>query len=109
MRYEKTTDPFYKSKPWRNVRRMALERDLYFCVECMEAYRRGEIRKPKYAVMVHHIKPRDKYPELELDLNNLQSLCDAHHNKKHPEKGRKEPENPCGEDSVLNGVRVIKV
>ena len=25
---------------------------------------------------VHHIKPYHKYPELELDLNNLITLCD---------------------------------
>jgi len=28
-------------------------------------------------ICVDHIKPRRKYPELELDINNLQILCDA--------------------------------
>ncbi len=39
------------------------------------------------ADMVHHIKPRDEYPELSLTLDNLISLCNACHNKEHPEKG----------------------
>lgn len=105
MRYDKTPDPFYKSKHWRNARRMALERDLYICTECMEAYRRGEMQRPRKAVMVHHIKPREQYPELELELSNLQSLCDPCHNKKHPEKGRRDI---CSGESI-SGVRIIKV
>ena len=28
---------------------------------------------------VHHLKPVDKFPELRLDLDNLQSLCYTHH------------------------------
>lgn len=39
--------------------------------------------------MVHHKKHADEYPELAYDLDNLESLCEACHNKKHPEKGRK--------------------
>ena len=27
-------------------------------------------------IHVDHIKPRSKYPELELDINNLQVLCE---------------------------------
>lgn len=87
MRYDKVTDPFYKTALWRRARRMALERDMYMCVECMAAYRRGELPAPRAATTVHHILPRTERPELELELDNLQSLCDACHNKKHPEKG----------------------
>ena len=39
------------------------------------------------AVTVHHIKHADEYPELFFDASNLISLCNACHNKEHPEKG----------------------
>ena len=39
------------------------------------------------ADMVHHIKSREDHPELSLTLSNLESLCNACHNKEHPEKG----------------------
>ena len=42
---------------------------------------------PVPADMVHHIKERTEYPELALTLENLISLCNACHNKEHPEKG----------------------
>ena len=41
----------------------------------------------------HHKKPRKEYPELELVLDNLESLCDKCHAEEHPEKfGEKEKE-----------------
>lgn len=107
MVYDKQTDPFYKSAAWAKARKLALERDHYICVDCMTAKARGERRRPRTATVVHHIKPRDQYPELSLDLDNLVSLCDACHNKRHPEKGGKNgtreemPEPP--------GVRIIKI
>lgn len=103
MRYEKRVDPFYKSTLWRRARMQALERDLFMCVECMNAAERGEMPAPRPATVVHHIIPRAERPDLELDLENLQSLCDACHNKKHPEKGQ-----PI-EQSAPMGVRIIKV
>ena len=72
---------FYKSKAWQHKRRMILRRDAYQCQDCK---RYGRIRT---AVKVHHIKHLDDYPELALQSDNLISLCDACHNKRHPEKG----------------------
>lgn len=105
MRYEKQSDPFYRSALWRRARRQALERDLYLCAECMAAYRRSELCAPRPATVVHHIVPRALRPDLALALDNLQSLCDACHNKKHPEKGG----GTHAEPPVQKGVRVIKV
>ena len=39
------------------------------------------------AVVVHHIKHVDEYPELAYVPDNLISLCLDCHNKMHPEKG----------------------
>ena len=35
---------------------------------------------------VHHIKHADEYPEFAFADENLVSLCNACHNKQHPEK-----------------------
>lgn len=106
MRYDKQADPFYKTALWRRARRQALERDMFICVDCMAAFRRREISAPRPATVVHHIKPRSERPDLALVLENLISLCDACHNKRHPEKGgsgaRETPPTPAG-------VRIIKV
>lgn len=42
--------------------------------------------KVTLAQCVHHIKHLKDHPELALDINNLQSLCNACHNIMHPEK-----------------------
>jgi len=62
---------FYNSKEWLKIRVRVLEK--YGC-ECMMCGR----SKKNHGVVIHvdHIKPRSKYPELELDINNLQILCD---------------------------------
>ncbi|WP_445505809.1 HNH endonuclease [Niallia sp. 03091] len=67
---------FYNSKEWKAVRKLAIGRDKGLCQECK---RNGYI-KPFYAV--DHIKRVDDYPELKLDLNNLQCLCFKCHNIK---------------------------
>ena len=107
MIYDKPTDPFYKSGPWRALRLQALQRDHYICQDCLAAKARGEILRPKTAIIVHHILPRKDYPELELDLDNVISLCDACHNKRHPEKGGAGRAEPRAETPT--GIRVIKV
>lgn len=58
--------PFYDSDVWRDLRYSILRRDGRVCVLCRATS--GEMH-------VDHIKPRSKYPHLELDPNNLQVLC----------------------------------
>ena len=103
--YDKKADPFYLSRAWRNLRAQALERDHYLCQDCLAEKARGGMIRPRPATAVHHIKPRELYPELALDLDNLISLCDACHNRRHPEKGSGEA-RPA---QAPAGVRVIKV
>ena len=76
-------DTFYKSKRWLRKRENILRRDKYLCQHCKRYGRRRE------AVTVHHIKHFEEYPELALTDSNLISLCQACHNKCHPEKGGK--------------------
>ena len=70
----------YNSRRWRHKRKEILRRDGYLCQHCK---RYG---KQVQAVTVHHIKHADEYPELAYTNDNLESLCNACHNKEHPEK-----------------------
>ena len=58
---------FYSSQAWKNLRIKALAKGNY-CRACG--------RKPdKIVLHVDHILPRSIYPELALELSNLQILC----------------------------------
>ena len=71
----------YKSAKWRRKRAVILRRDGYQCRLCK---RYGKITE---ATVVHHIKHAEDYPELAYVNDNLISLCEACHNRQHPEKG----------------------
>jgi 5-methylcytosine-specific restriction endonuclease McrA len=60
---------FYESPAWRAVRYQALKRSGGCCQCCGERASKG---RPLH---VDHIKPRSRYPALELDPDNLQVLC----------------------------------
>ena len=57
---------FYMSDEWRSLRKEVL---LIYGDKCMKC------KKTKRATHIDHIKPRSKFPELELDFDNLQVLC----------------------------------
>jgi len=60
---------FYNSTAWKQLRYLALKNNGVLC-QCCGA-------KAGNGVQIHvdHIKPRSRYPELELCLDNLQVLC----------------------------------
>ena len=70
-------DPWYQSSKWMRVRQRVLRRDKYFD---MEAKRYG---KTKQAEIVHHIFPKDEYPEYAYEMWNLISLSRKTHNEMH--------------------------
>lgn len=72
----------YHSAKWRRKSASIMRRDGFMCVQCK---RYGRCRP---AVVVHHIKHVDEYPELAYTDSNLVSLCAACHNKAHPEKAQ---------------------
>jgi len=61
---------FYESVEWRKVRYNVLRKYGGKCQLCGRSYKENGV-----VIHVDHIKPRSKYPELELDENNLQILC----------------------------------
>lgn len=105
----KESDPFYHSKAWKRVRRLALERDQGMCQDCMDRFRAGYGIKPHRADMVHHIIPREERPDLALNLANLRSLCNECHNKRHPEKGRQADKSIQPAAEKKHSMRVVKV
>lgn len=63
------TDEFLKSYEWRKVRMQAIKKYGAKCMCC------GATPATGATMNVDHIKPRKYYPELALDLDNLQILC----------------------------------
>lgn len=63
-------EDFYRSREWRELRYKALVLHGTTCQCC------GASRSNGAVLHVDHIKPRSKYPELELSLDNLQVLCE---------------------------------
>jgi hypothetical protein len=60
---------FYDSRPWQRIRYQALLRNDGRCECCGNRPTEGA------PLHVDHIKPRSRFPALELDLSNLQVLC----------------------------------
>lgn len=63
------TDDFYNSKEWLQVRYGAIRSNLGCCQAC------GARASINIQLHVDHIKPRSKYPDLQLVPSNLQVLC----------------------------------
>lgn len=60
---------FYETEAWRRVRYEALRRHGGMCCLCGATAHQGAV------LHVDHIKPRSLFPQLELDVDNLQVLC----------------------------------
>ncbi len=62
-------DPFLASYEWATIRMRALKEHGAACQCC------GKTAKDGIVINVDHIKPRRDFPELALDVTNLQVLC----------------------------------
>ena len=70
------TDAFLATYEWRKVRMMALKKYGPRCQCCGATPADGAVMN------VDHIKPRKLFPDLALDLSNLQILChECNHGK----------------------------
>lgn len=65
-----TMKDFYSSRAWKLLRYQAFEKYGNRCQCC------GARPEDGIALHVDHVVPRSKKPELALDLNNLQILCE---------------------------------
>lgn len=80
-RQRQAYDWLYRKAAWQRVRQMALSRDNGLCTRC---YKQGIIKR---ADVVHHIIYLTTDATKAFDVNNLECLCHACHNKEHDEKG----------------------
>lgn len=82
---------FYDGAEWKKIREAVKRRDNYECQECK---RQGKVtidtneysesaKRKKTKLIVDHIKELENYPELALNMDNLETLCVNCHNKKH--------------------------
>ena len=58
------TDDFYQTAEWLKLR-----------YEVLKKYQKCELCGAKDNLHVDHVRPRSKYPELELEPENMQILC----------------------------------
>lgn len=65
---------FYNSPEWRALRERVIARDGARCTvaRLLGGACTGNLH-------VHHIQPRDEYPELALDEDNCATVCAGHH------------------------------
>jgi len=70
------SDSFLQSYEWRRIRMVALKKHGATCQCCGASPKTGAVMN------VDHIKPRKLFPDLALDVNNLQVLChECNHGK----------------------------
>lgn len=95
---------WYGKGSWKRARMQALNRDHWLCQECL---RQGRVRTAKE---VHHLKPLELYPELGLELDNLESLCRECHEATKDKSGfGNGPARRKAEKNTPKGVRIIKI
>ena len=76
IKIDVNSNDFLQSYEWRKLRLIALEMHGRKCLCCGASPATGAV------MHVDHIKPRKLYPELALDINNLQVLCaECNHGK----------------------------
>lgn len=69
-------DQFYASPEWNMLRKQAIKKGGRICAECGR-----KIRKDN-DITVDHIRPRSKYPDLALKIENLRVLCRSCNSRK---------------------------
>ncbi len=96
---------FYRSREWRELRYKVLIMHGRRCMCCGATPEKNNI-----VIHIDHIKPRSKYPELELDINNMQILCeDCNLGKSNiSEEDFRPPEEPPLDDDALTHMMSIK-
>ena len=73
----KYPDPYYKTARWQRLRERVLRRDGYLCQVSKRYGKRVE------ATTVHHVVPREEFPEYQWEPWNLVSLAGDVHDEMH--------------------------
>lgn len=81
MKKQRAHDPMYDSARWIHLHDVIMRRDKYLC---RESARYG---KHVEAEVVHHIFPREYFPEYQWEPWNLIALSRAEHRRMHTPDG----------------------
>jgi 5-methylcytosine-specific restriction endonuclease McrA len=93
---------FLESYEWRTVRMQAIKKYGPVCQCCGASPASGAV------IHVDHIKPRKLFPQLALDVNNLQVLChECNHGKGNWDMTDWRPDNTDQSDIVAETLRRI--
>lgn len=87
-------DAFYHRARHKVWRQKVLARAGGLCEICKRYGRRDRDGLPVAATVAHHVLHADTHPERRYDVTNGQALCEACHNRQHPEKGRRKGTPP---------------
>lgn len=91
------SDAFYNNRRWLKIRQSVLKRDNY---QCQLSKRYGKLVQ---ANTVHHIFPRDDFPQYQYELWNLISVSAQKHNELHDRNTNQLTE--CGVDLLRRTAR----
>lgn len=81
---------FYKTYAWKRFRKRVLAKKKNRCELCWNYGISGkEVRKFKRATVLHHKKHLKDRPDLALSESNMEALCAACHELRHPERKKK--------------------
>ncbi len=86
---------FYRSQAWKNTRTAYYKSQRGMCERCMSELASGQrtLHEVNAGVIVHHkkhINPNNiNDPHITLSFDNLELLCEEHHNKEHKSKYKK--------------------
>ena len=83
------SDPHYDKARHKRWRAAVIANAGGLCQDCRRYGRVDKDGLPIAATVAHHIKHRDKYPQLQYVVTNGRALCESCHNIAHPEKGAK--------------------
>lgn len=76
-----SSNPHYNKQRHRDWSHAVIKRAGYLCERCKRYGRKVP------AKVAHHKIPITERPDLAYKISNGEALCDACHNREHPEKG----------------------
>lgn len=86
---------FYNSDAWKQTRNAFYKHARGICARCQKEFEEGKrsLEDMQPGRIVHHkkhITPANiNDPKITLSFDNLELLCDEHHNRHHKGKGRR--------------------
>ena len=87
--------PFYNSEAWKKTRKAYYRSKSGICERCQKEFEEGKrsLKEVNIGTIVHHkkwITPKNiNDPNITLSWDNLEVVCDEHHNTEHHGKPKR--------------------